>query len=179
MAKLRTRVGGGVDSKITRAVLDLLDVGKKMDPPSPRPPRPTTPPAHGPRPNPKDPHPTHPDRNADGTYRGGGAPNGGKAAESAKLDELETVLGPIERQQVKAQVPGADNGRFYDGLVRTGTDPATGLPTYSGIEIKSGDAALTPQQRGFDSLVSPTNPGRATLNGQPILITNVMPVVRA
>lgn len=47
------------------------------------------------------------------------------------------------------------------------------------MKQQSGGAQRNAQQSAFDSMVSPGNPARATLNGQPILITNVLPVARA
>lgn len=60
----------------------------------------------------KAPHPRYPDRNADGAYRGGDAPNGVKAAESKALDELENRYGvKIEREQVLTKIRGANHSR--------------------------------------------------------------------
>lgn len=173
MAKMKAPKAGS--SKIAKAVVDHLDVGKKIPAkartPRPKPKTDVTPPGSHPKPkpntDPKAPHPKYPDRNADGTYRGGDAPNGGKVAEQRRLDELEKTLGPIERRQVRSQVPGSDHGRFYDGLVRNPDG------TYTAIEVKSGNARLTPQQRDFDRLVSSDNPARATLDGKEIMITRV------
>ncbi len=167
MAKIR--VSKGAATKLARAVTDTLETGKKMRPkaphakPSPKPhPKPEAP-------DPKSPHPKHPDRNRDGTFRGGDAPNPGKIAEQRRLDEIESQLGqPVERRQVLSGVEGTKHGRYYDGLV---LEPDG---TYTGIEVKSGDAKLTKQQREFDSLVSPDNPAHATLDGKPIVITQVV-----
>ena len=173
MAKMKAPKSGS--SKIAKAVVDRLEVGKKIPAkartPRPKPKADATPPAPHPKPkpntDPKAPHPKYPDRNADGTYRGGDAPNGGKVAEQRRLDELEERFGPIERRQVRSQVPGSDHGRFYDGLVRNPDG------TYTAIEVKSGNARLTPQQREFDNLVSRENPAMAVLDGQEIVITRI------
>ncbi|WP_297743380.1 hypothetical protein [uncultured Tessaracoccus sp.] len=174
MAKMKAPKAGS--SKIAKAVVDRLEVGKKIPAkartPRPKPKADATPPAPHPtsKPNtdPKAPHPKYPDRNADGTYRGGDAPNGGKVAEQRRLDLLERRYGRIERRQVKSTVPGSNHGRFYDGLAKNPDG------TYTAIEVKSGNARLTPQQREFDTLVSRENPARAKLDGKEIVITKVI-----
>lgn len=105
-------------------------------------------------------------RTAEGKFTGKGGY--GKDYETYGLDKLERTLGPIERRQVRASVDGAQNGRFYDGLIENPDK------TYTGIEIKGGGAGPELKQRNFDGLVSPSNPARATLDGKPIVITDVM-----
>ena len=55
--------------------------------------------------------------------------------------------------------------RFYDAL-----EPTSTPGQYVGIEVKSGGADLTRQQRVFDGRVSPQTPATGTLNGQPVKI---------
>lgn len=92
----------------------------------------------------------------------------GKDYEARGIAELEKIHGPINTRQVRSSVDGSDKGRFYDGLIRN----ADG--TYTGVEIKGGTATPTGQQRTFDGLVSPGNPARARLDGEPIAITKVI-----
>lgn len=174
MAKMKAPKSGS--SKIAKAVVDRLEVGKKIPAKArtarAKPTADATPPGPHPtsKPNtdPKAPHPKYPDRNADGTYRGGDAPNGGKVAEQRRLDLLEGEYGRIERRQVKSTVPGSNHGRFYDGLAKNPDG------TYTAFEVKSGNAKLTRQQREFDGLVSQGNPARAMLDGEEIVITRVI-----
>jgi hypothetical protein len=114
----------------------------------------------------------HPGRSKDGTYRSEG---NGEARADAKAKEAEGVAAegkraglPTTTQQVKATVDGAPNGRFFDGLMKNPDG------TYTGIEIKSGTASRSAEQRTFDSLVSPSNPAYAKLNGVTIKITSVI-----
>ncbi|MGL6234053.1 MAG: hypothetical protein ACRC20_01780 [Segniliparus sp.] len=66
----------------------------------------------------------------------------------------------VTREQRLARVNGADNGRYYDGLARKPDG------TYKGIEIKSGTGSRDPQQRAFDSKVSPENPAYVTITNE-------------
>ena len=105
-------------------------------------------------------------RDASGRFTGKG--KYGKDYEAYGLAKLERTVGPIERRQVRSHVDGSTNGRFYDGLIRNPDG------TYTGVEIKGGNAKPTQSQRDFDGLVSPGNPARATLDGKPIVITDVI-----
>lgn len=66
----------------------------------------------------------------------------------------------VTREQRKAKVDGAPNGRFYDGLAEKSDG------TYKGIEIKSGGASRNGEQRLFDSSVSPENPAYVTITNK-------------
>ncbi|MBO0981415.1 hypothetical protein [Microbacterium sp. SD291] len=85
--------------------------------------------------------------------------------EQLGLDQVADREGvDIIRTQVRATIDGhrrdgtdADQGRFYDGLFKN----ADG--TYTGIEVKSGDATRDPGQRSFDGTVSRERPATATL----------------
>ncbi|UOE44953.1 putative T7SS-secreted protein [Agromyces larvae] len=110
-------------------------------------------------------------RSADGRYAGGSkAWEDSKALEQEKLDELSEDLGvEIERRQVVAHVDGEpQSGRKYDGLF------ANGDGTYTGVEIKTGNAKYGGTQKGFDQLVSPENPATAILDGTVIKIVGVI-----
>lgn len=124
-----------------------------------------------PKPDPKAPHPDYPGRTNDGKF-GQGNNGDGKLEEKLALDKREgkTKI-PIIRQKVRAVVPGALNPdgseqwRYYDGLEPTGNPNE-----YLGIEGKRDGVKLTGPQSKFDQLVTPDNPARATLNGEPIRI---------
>ena len=65
-----------------------------------------------------------------------------------------------------ATVEGTDYGRYFDRIIQLDDG------TWVGLEIKSGSATRTPQQRAFDSLVSPDNPAKVTLDdGTTIYVT--------
>ncbi|WP_371174618.1 hypothetical protein [Buchananella felis] len=67
-----------------------------------------------------------------------------------------------------AHVNGSPNGRYFDRIVQLDDG------TWIGLEVKSGAARKTPQQKLFDSLVTPDNPARVTLNdGRKIEIVSV------
>ncbi|SHT86856.1 putative conserved membrane protein [Mycobacteroides abscessus subsp. bolletii] len=124
-----------------------------------------------PKPDPKGPHPDYPGRTNDGKF-GKGNNGDGKFEEKIALDKREqrTKI-PIIRQKVRAVVPGALNPdgsqqwRYYDGLEPTGNPNE-----YIGIEGKRDGVKLSGPQAKFDPLVTPENPARATLNGEPIRI---------
>lgn len=106
----------------------------------------------------------------DGTYtRGDVAYYDAKKLEQEALDQVEIEFGvPVERKQVTVHVIGElQNGRRYDGLILKPDG------TYTGVEIKTGDAVGPRTQRHFDSLVSYENPAIGTLNGKEIRITDV------
>lgn len=88
----------------------------------------------------------------------------------ARRDNVEVV-----RDQVAARIEGhrldgatREQVRYFDGLFKN----ADG--TYTGIEVKSGNADRTPQQKIFDSLVA-ERPAVATLpDGTRITIVDVI-----
>lgn len=96
--------------------------------------------------------------------------------EQIGLDTVAEVRGvEVHRTHVRATIEGhrldgasADQGRYYDGLIRN----ADG--TYTGIEVKSGTATRSTAQRGFDGAVSRETPAIATLNGERIRIVRVI-----
>jgi len=90
--------------------------------------------------------------------------------EKQGLDEVEVSRGvSIERDRVRADVDGGNpNGRFYDGLIRNDDG------TYTAIEVKSGGATRTADQRAFDELVNEGVPASARLHGEPIRIVAVI-----
>ncbi|PTT22419.1 hypothetical protein DBR36_01945 [Microbacterium sp. HMWF026] len=63
---------------------------------------------------------------------------------------------------------GSPNGRFYDGLIRNDDG------TYAAIEVKSGGATRTADQRAFDELVNEGIPASARIHGEPIPIVAVI-----
>ncbi|MBL1080309.1 SHOCT domain-containing protein [Nocardia sp. 2] len=108
-------------------------------------------------------------RDALGQYADGNPGTSGKAQEQAALDEYARDSGEeVIRDQIKASVPGVEQGRYYDGLVENPDG------TYTGLEVKSGTASKNANQREFDGAVSPDNPATATLNGKTIEITKVI-----
>ncbi|WAC90195.1 hypothetical protein [Mycobacterium sp. Aquia_213] len=123
-----------------------------------------------PPPGPYDPNPRYPGRNGLGQYSDGntGSADGAAAAEKALQDEEAATGRQLLRQQIRVTVIDPQTGqpiyRYYDAL-----EPVPGHPgEYTGIEVKSGTASLSPNQRVFDGQVSPQNPAKGTLNGQPV-----------
>ncbi|MFT3798347.1 hypothetical protein [Microbacterium sp.] len=96
--------------------------------------------------------------------------------EKIGLDNVaRTHRGELHRVHVRAVIEGrrldgasADQGRYYDGLIRN----ADG--TYTGIEVKSGTATRNAAQRGFDDAVSVETPAIAMLDEKPIRIVRVI-----
>ena len=90
--------------------------------------------------------------------------------EKQGLDEVEALRGtPVIRERVRADVPGGNpNGRFFDGFIRNDDG------TYTAIEVKSGTATRTPDQKQFDQIINSGTPATARLNGETIRITNVI-----
>lgn len=102
------------------------------------------------------------------TGRGGGNYGKGREAEGVENYQGDNPGRWVTNEQRKATVNGgAPGGRFYDGLGR--------LPdgTYEAIEVKSGSASLTPGQREFDNLVSPTNPAYVTITNEQGVVETV------
>ncbi|GAB5014971.1 hypothetical protein [Mycobacterium avium] len=127
-----------------------------------------------PPPGPHDPHPVYPGRNGLGQYSDGntGSADGAAAAEKALQGEEAATGRTLLRQQIRVTVTDPQTGqpiyRYYDAL-----EPVPGHPgEYTGIEVKSGNATLSPNQRLFDAQVSPQNPATGTLNGQRIEVTD-------
>lgn len=130
------------------------------------------PPSPSPGPGPHDPHPVFPGRNGLGKYSSGntGSADGAAAAEKALQDYEQKNHTTLIRQQIRVSVIDPNTGqpvyRYYDAL-----EPVPGHPgEYVGIEVKSGNATLSPNQRLFDPQVSPQNPATGTLNGQPVKV---------
>ena len=107
------------------------------------------------------------------TGRNGGGYARGREVEGIENYKEDNPGRSVTNEQRKATIDGgASGGRFYDGLAR--------LPdgTYEAIEVKSGAASLSPGQRAFDGLVSPTNPAYVTITNEQgavetVKITNV------
>ncbi|MXP24278.1 hypothetical protein GIY30_23425 [Gordonia sp. HNM0687] len=108
-------------------------------------------------------------RDSLGRYAKGNDGRSGKDEEKRILDELEKDQKvPIIRDQRQATIPGGKHGRFYDGLMPNGDG------TYTGIEVKSGGASKTRQQKEFDARVSPETPASVRLpDGTTVKITGV------
>ncbi|WBP93211.1 hypothetical protein O6072_18380 [Mycolicibacterium neoaurum] len=107
-------------------------------------------------------------RDSRGRYAGSSV-NQGVLNERQALDDLAAGTGlPIIRTQVLAHRDGFDHGRKYDGLILNDDG------TYSGIEVKSGSASKTAEQRQFDDGVTPTHPATAKMpDGRVIKIVQV------
>lgn len=114
----------------------------------------------------------HPGRSKDGTYRSEGnkqAHADVKAKERQGVEEVAEDAGlPYRTDQVEAQVDGAPNGRFFDGLMEKPDG------TWAGIEVESGGATRNAGLRSFDGLVSYDNPAYATIDGKLVKITSVI-----
>lgn len=119
-----------------------------------------------------EPNPDYAGRNKGGEYAkdgNGEARADSKAKEAEGLSRYEKRAGlKVDPDQVVAKQDSSNVGRKYDGLA------AKPDGTYEGIEVKSGTATRTAQQKEFDSKVSYENPAYATLkDGTPIKITSV------
>ena len=94
--------------------------------------------------------------------------------EKQGLDEIEAEEGrTVLRDTVRASLGGSTQHRYFDGFIRRPDG------TYSAVEVESGTAIEKylrneGNQLGFDQAITPTNPARATLNGEIIQITNVI-----
>lgn len=92
--------------------------------------------------------------------------------EQAGLDKVAGDLGvDITRDQVASRNPGVtgEQIRYYDGLFKNPDG------TYTGVEVKSGSAGRSPEQRLFDGSVSVETPAIANLpNVGPIRIVQVI-----
>jgi hypothetical protein len=82
-------------------------------------------------------------------------------------DYEESTGRTVVRDQVLAGVSGSEKGRYYDGLAKKPDGK------YEGIEVKSGTASKTKEQKEFDSAVSSKSPATAKLNGKEIKISSV------
>lgn len=96
------------------------------------------------------------------TGRNGGSYGKGREAEGIDEYKDDNPGRWVTNEQRKASVDGVPNGRFYDGLARK----ADG--TYEGIEVKSGGASLTPEQKAFDAAV---NANKTNGNTTPAYVT--------
>lgn len=107
------------------------------------------------------PHPDYPDRYTDGRFRQGNS-GVGKDKEAEGVREYKNQFQDfwVTTEQRVAHVDGVDHGRRYDALARKYDG------TYEGIEVKSGSARLTPNQREFDGLVSRENPAHVTITNE-------------
>lgn len=106
-------------------------------------------------------HPDFPDRNTDGRFQRGNSGIGkDKEALGIELYKDNSPGRWVTTKQRKASINDTNTSRYYDELAR--------LPdgTYQAIEVKSGTASLTPNQRKFDSLVSPDNPAYVTIRNE-------------
>lgn len=119
-------------------------------------------------------NPRFPGRDPQGRFTGGntGSADGAAAAEKALQDFEHDNNTQLIRQQIRVSLIDPKTGqpiyRYYDAL-----EPVPGHPgEYIGIEVKSGTASLSPNQRIFDPQVSPQNPATGTLNGQPVKVIN-------
>lgn len=83
-----------------------------------------------------------------------------REAEGIKRYQGENEGRWVTREQRKATVDGAANGRFYDGLARKPDG------TYEGVEVKSDTAGITGPQRTFDGQVSYDNPAYVTITSE-------------
>lgn len=95
-----------------------------------------------------------------------------REAEGLRIFERRTGQTPVS-QQVRVQVDGSDQARYYDGLAPLGDG------RYRGVEVKSGSAgdrydAANHVQRLFDAALSADNPARGVLNGDPIEVVSVV-----
>jgi hypothetical protein len=96
------------------------------------------------------------------TGRSGGSYAKGREAEGIQEYKEENSGRWVTTEQRKAGVDGASNGRYFDGLARKPDG------TYEGVEVKSGGASLTPQQRAFDAVV---NANKTNGNTTPAYVT--------
>ena len=82
------------------------------------------------------------------------------------MKELGTEIHKEISSKHLASVKGTGHGRYFDRVIQLDDG------TWVRLEIKSGSATRTLQQRTFDSLVSPDNPAKVTLDdGTTIYIT--------
>lgn len=132
--------------------------------------------------NDRAPNADYPGRDARGRFLPGntGSADGAAAAEQ-RLQEYEKDRNTtVIRQQIRVAVVDPATGqpmtdpktgkplyRYYDGLAPTSTPGQ-----YIGIEVKSGSADLTRQQKVFDGRVSPQTPAIGVLNGQPVKVVD-------
>jgi hypothetical protein len=111
-------------------------------------------------------------RDVHGKFTGQGGYGAG--GEERGLEQYAKDTGqPVIATKVRATVPGLGN-RYYDGLVRNPDGTYTAVETYTGVEVKSGTATLSPSQRAFDGAVDSGQPATATLDGRPIQITRTV-----
>jgi hypothetical protein len=132
-----------------------------------------------PLPPPK-PNPSFPGRDVNGRFLPGntGSVDGATAAQQILEDRAARTGKDLITQQVRVAVTDPQTGqpmvdpktggplyRYYDAL-----EPTSTPGHYTGVEVKSGSASLTPNQRLFDGRVNSGLPATGTLNGQPITI---------
>lgn len=113
-------------------------------------------------------------RDHNGKYANGNNGKSGKAAEKDALDKKAAETNnPIIREQKQATLPkesgATQTNRYYDGLQKNSDG------TYTGYEVKSGSARLTPGQRSFDEAVNNGHPATVQLpSGEFVKITRVL-----
>jgi len=87
----------------------------------------------------------------------------------AMMEKRGRPLQEIISDKRAARVEGTDKIRYYDRIIQREDG------TWVGVEVKSGSARYSGQQKAFDELVSPDNPARVTLpDGRTIEITETM-----
>lgn len=120
----------------------------------------------------REPNENHVGRSKDGTWRSEGnqlSQAESKAKELRGVEEAAEDAGlPYRTDQKLARIDGAPNGRKFDGLLEKPDG------TLAGVEVKSGTAARTAEQKLFDGLVSYDNPAYVTLDGKVWKITSVI-----
>lgn len=133
-----------------------------------------------PPPPPPQPNPNFPGRDVNGRFLPGntGSVDGATAAQQILEDRAARTGKDLITQQVRVAVTDPQTGqpmidpktggplyRYYDAL-----EPTSSPGHYTGVEVKSGSASLTPNQRLFDGRVNSGLPANGTLNGQSITI---------
>ena len=115
-------------------------------------------------------------RDYEGKFAAGENPPPWVDKEKIGLEQYERrEQSDVIRSKVKVDYEGSpQNGRSYDGLVKNDDGPNT----YTGIEVKSGNAIdgynrPGSTQRQFDEAVDGGTPARGKLDGEEILVTRV------
>ncbi|WP_367180624.1 putative T7SS-secreted protein [uncultured Microbacterium sp.] len=115
-------------------------------------------------------------RDYEGKFAAGENPAPWVDKEKIGLEQYERrEQSDVIRSKVKVDYEGSpQNGRSYDGLVKNDDGPNT----YTGIEVKSGNAIdgynrPGSTQRQFDEAVDGGTPARGKLDGEEILVTRV------
>jgi hypothetical protein len=137
-----------------------------------------------PPPKPPEPNPNYPGRDVNGRFLPGntGSADGATAAQQVLEDRAARTGKELITQQIRVAVIDPQTGqpmidprtggplyRYYDAL-----EPTSTPGHYTGIEVKSGSASLTPNQRLFDGRVNSGLPATGTLNGQSVTIDRTL-----